>query len=1586
MAGSERVKKTKAEGERLQEAQSINSSLLALGNVIQALAEGKKRHIPYRNSTLTRLLQDGLDGNSKTSLIVCVSPSVRDVNETLCSLKFGLRAMKVHNVAQVNVEIDYEKMAKQLSESLEGKEREWRRQKSEYESYIMTLEAKRDTRSRHGPEKQVALSCHNTKERSNFPMTLEEEDPQDQTKTVLLADLFSMEPFYGLEDLLQIGTTGLAEGSANSASFSLAKKDLLLHSAETLLELTEFIFAQSSRSAENSGAMPVLSMLDTPDKTNERPSRLLAPGHATLSKGDSSYERHFLRVRQTLGRLKRSTDTALLGFPPALLDRRIDESEKDLQEYKKRLNELLKRLVATRASCSGAESVKAIDPLKLEESLNHLLLYKALLNSLLLLDKADMESRIGTLETQTFDYPGTIPVQFDCSSQSSDDFVPSSPLSGIRNLDGRLTSVDEGVVLESSSDSANSREKLAAHLENTMEELEGENKRLYDRTEELRKRCEQVEDENSELKLKLTEFEAKLEQRERKLSQGGKTILENCDIIELRDKIEEKEFEACELSARMEDLEGRNKTKDVTITVLKENERKLRAQLSEQRKRTEDVEERKAKLQLKVKQIEEKFEVELKEQEVKLLSVKEYERRLRAELCKEMTKKLTSAQARSREMGEKIFELETKLREAERQYSTVKGLDNCARTALSDGIKSLTEKLRNAESQNKELKGLVQDSEERFLFSQREVLAAKQTEIDLREKIQLLELENCKTRERMNTRKEETFIRSSTGRTADRLEKLRKENSNLSLELKCFRENILRLERDLLRKDEEILNLRNESVDLSSEVCKLRNELDESNKGETKLKENLTRCSEETEKLVAKLATVQDELDKLRTHRDMQDEYGTNGNWSESSESTLLISDISFDIPAKPVNARAFLQEKGNTANMEESQTLTSDLAEELEGLQAVIDKLRQENVRVTEKNDILVREVKTLEANLSIVEKTFQVCRLENERLLQEINLKSAVAGTTTPLSTEKANELLSGKDSYGRSEFSLERRLADLESESVCMREQIGHDMAELKEKKESLEKKVGEASVVVDHLKQEILDLINGMLILQRDLNLHADEVLVCLELDEKSVQQFRRVQENECSSTPSEESNNDVSSEASETFSAKSSFSSRLLPDKEGLLNPSDVSIIRESKTEILRLHEDLKAKILAIKDALSRLPDATSHSVEENLENDQVTGTDLGRRTELMKEFGCNLLVDTSKSSSALPRLSRAERVKLSSLLSRLKEELVQERKMNDDCPSEGSDVCLLYDNLESKLSRLSCELAVREDEITKLLTQKKELQDELEECKKGLTVCCHCATKIPRQVEDNKQLKGKLMSHIEDTSRLESEIFEFMEYRQKLEGELDQIKGKIYYMEDELDVRKILMDRCITERAKENERDISNSDSSKEDVDDLKPTLPRKKRKSHKHVTFESVDCGESNDRLKNKRQLQETDMSDGVRLIADGWLEADMNSSEIDLCELLDSIPRDVPKKPPSPEELEIAEIANRLSGYDNMSFDDKLQYATLSKQGEKEFEDISSLKRVPSNGAQSDSNTTPGDTCVDGDDSERVTCQMCGLFKKRN
>ena len=73
LAGSERAKRTKAEGARLKEGIHINRGLLALGNVINAIVDGAK-HVPYRDSKLTRLLQDSLGGNSRTVMIACVSP------------------------------------------------------------------------------------------------------------------------------------------------------------------------------------------------------------------------------------------------------------------------------------------------------------------------------------------------------------------------------------------------------------------------------------------------------------------------------------------------------------------------------------------------------------------------------------------------------------------------------------------------------------------------------------------------------------------------------------------------------------------------------------------------------------------------------------------------------------------------------------------------------------------------------------------------------------------------------------------------------------------------------------------------------------------------------------------------------------------------------------------------------------------------------------------------------------------------------------------------------------------------------------------------------------------------------------------------------------------------------------------------------------------------------------------------------------------------------------------------------------------------------------------------------------------------
>ncbi|UJR25871.1 hypothetical protein I4U23_007221 [Adineta vaga] len=119
LAGSERVARTQNTGERFQESIRINSGLLALGNVVSALSDPKKRtggHIPYRDAKITRLLKDSLGGNAKTLMITCISPCTADLDESLNALQYAHRASQIRNKPIKNVDPNAQRFIEMQSE------------------------------------------------------------------------------------------------------------------------------------------------------------------------------------------------------------------------------------------------------------------------------------------------------------------------------------------------------------------------------------------------------------------------------------------------------------------------------------------------------------------------------------------------------------------------------------------------------------------------------------------------------------------------------------------------------------------------------------------------------------------------------------------------------------------------------------------------------------------------------------------------------------------------------------------------------------------------------------------------------------------------------------------------------------------------------------------------------------------------------------------------------------------------------------------------------------------------------------------------------------------------------------------------------------------------------------------------------------------------------------------------------------------------------------------------------------------------------------------------------------------------------
>merc|ERR1712106_808061 len=216
LAGSERQSKTGAMGERLKEATKINLSLSALGNIISALVDGKSSHIPYRDSKLTRLLQDSLGGNTKTLMVACISPADNNYDETLSTLRYANRAKNIQNKPKINEDPkdallrQYQDEIKKLKEMLDGKEPTPAPSLTEVDSFDLE-----DERSRIRSELQrdfdeqvqtlkeswseVQVANQNSQKPNEQPMTIQEQSA-NQLATERVVQQFASKMLVGGEE------------------------------------------------------------------------------------------------------------------------------------------------------------------------------------------------------------------------------------------------------------------------------------------------------------------------------------------------------------------------------------------------------------------------------------------------------------------------------------------------------------------------------------------------------------------------------------------------------------------------------------------------------------------------------------------------------------------------------------------------------------------------------------------------------------------------------------------------------------------------------------------------------------------------------------------------------------------------------------------------------------------------------------------------------------------------------------------------------------------------------------------------------------------------------------------------------------------------------------------------------------------------------------------------------------------------------------------------------------------------------------------------------------------------------------------
>ncbi|KAL0490966.1 7-dehydrocholesterol reductase [Acrasis kona] len=524
LAGSERLKKTEATGMRKVEAGYINLSLANLGNVVQALSK-KQSHIPYRDSKLTRLLQESLGGNGKTRIIVTIGPSSVHSQESIGTLLFGQRAMKVKNVATINETIDYKALALKLQSQLDTMEVEFREQTMDLEEMVEENEVlEKKYKSNVEVVKQLTVNLAKV------------ESEKQAVESLVKGDVLNAEVKYQqVNDALEKKCAEL------TASFT-AQCELLenkVKEKDTEIQHMNFEVMKKDKTIENlTTELAELTQSETHLKKSMEQLEKSVQDH-TLKNCSLEYTLEQLQsANQTLNEKITSQDeqyqsvvdqNSKLSQDKVNLEHKLDASEKKI-----------------------AEGINTIESLTLTQKF-------------LSEDKAQLEQKtinlkhnIQTLKEQISKVEQDKQSIIDEKSQLSN--LLESTKQDLSSLKGKT--ISQECVMEERQKSIDHLNNLISLARTDMQEQSAELKVMRQTNENLMKNMDQLHSEKSILENKNNELLLTMQQTEHDMSSAGASALY------LQKEVDQLQQENEKIEARSASLESRLRDQEVSVSSL----------------------------------------------------------------------------------------------------------------------------------------------------------------------------------------------------------------------------------------------------------------------------------------------------------------------------------------------------------------------------------------------------------------------------------------------------------------------------------------------------------------------------------------------------------------------------------------------------------------------------------------------------------------------------------------------------------------------------------------------------------------------------------------------------------------------------------------------------------------------------------------------------------------------------------------------------------------------------------------------------------------------------------------------------------